>query len=62
VVISIVVFLYLNRPISIEILTELQAFNYGTAAAYSVRSILVIAVALGPGERFQTTRNTMSAP
>jgi len=55
------VFVVLNRPISIEILTEPRAFNCGTAAAYSVGLILVIAIALGQGERFRTTRDTMLA-
>jgi iron(III) transport system permease protein len=61
-VISIVVFTYLNRPISIEILSQLRGFNYGTAAAYSVLLILVIAIALGLGERIRTTPDTTIAP
>jgi len=61
-VISIVVFTYLNRPISIEILSQLRGFNYGTAAAYSVLLILVIAIALGLGERIRTAPDTTIAP
>ena len=61
-VISIVVFTYLNRPISIEILSQLRAFNYGTAAAYSVLLILVIAIALGLGERIRTTGDSTLVP
>jgi len=59
---SIMVYVYFNRPISIEILSQLRAFNYGSAAAYSVFLILVIAVALGLGERARTLRNTSMMP
>jgi iron(III) transport system permease protein len=54
---SIMVYVYFNRPISIEILSQLRAFNYGSAAAYSVFLILVIAISLGLGERVRTARN-----
>ncbi|NUQ22160.1 MAG: hypothetical protein HOQ09_14530, partial [Gemmatimonadaceae bacterium] len=31
-----------NRPISVEILAQLRAFAFGTAAAYSVLLILMV--------------------
>ncbi len=40
---SIVIYTIHNRPISIEILAQLRQFNFGTAAAYSVFLILLIA-------------------
>ena len=39
---SIVLFTHANRPISIEILSQLRNFAFGTAAAYSVLLILVV--------------------
>ena len=41
---SVVLYTHGNRPISIEILAQLRAFAFGTAAAYSV---LLIALVLG---------------
>lgn len=45
---SIVLYTHSNRPISIEILAQLRALAFGTAAAYSVLLILlVLAMAIG---------------
>ena len=44
---SILLYTYSNRPLSIAIFSELRIFNLGTAAAYSVVLILVIAVVMG---------------
>jgi len=40
---SIVLYTHANRPISIEILAQLRALAFGTAAAYSVLLILLVA-------------------
>jgi iron(III) transport system permease protein len=50
---SIIVYVYSNRPISIEILSQLRQFNFGTASAYGVLLILLIAVTLLTGERLR---------
>jgi iron(III) transport system permease protein len=39
---SVVLYTHSNRPISIEILAQLRAFAFGTAAAYSVLLILLV--------------------
>ena len=45
---SVVLYTHANRPISIEILAQLRALSFGTAAAYSVFLIgLVLAITLG---------------
>jgi iron(III) transport system permease protein len=41
---SIVLYTHANRPISIEILAQLRSLAFGTAAAYSVMLIVVVAV------------------
>lgn len=41
---SIVLYTHANRPISMEILAQLRAFAFGTAAAYSVILILIVLV------------------
>jgi iron(III) transport system permease protein len=51
---SIIVYVYSNRPISIEILSQLRQFNLGTASAYGVLLIILIAVTLLAGERLRT--------
>jgi len=51
---SIVVYVYSNRPISIEILSQLRQFNLGTASAYGVLLIILIAVTLLAGERLRS--------
>jgi iron(III) transport system permease protein len=47
---SIMVYVYSNRPISIEILSQLRQFNFGAASAYGVLLIALIAVTLLAGE------------
>jgi iron(III) transport system permease protein len=42
---SIVIYTLGNRPISIEILSQLRQFNFGTAAAYGVLLTLLIGAA-----------------
>jgi iron(III) transport system permease protein len=42
---SIVIYTIHNRPISIEILAQLRQFNFGSAAAYGVLLVLLIAAA-----------------
>ena len=42
---SIVIYTLGNRPISIEILSQLRQFNFGSAAAYSVLLIILIGAA-----------------
>jgi iron(III) transport system permease protein len=59
---SIMVYVLSNRPISIEILSQVRAFNLGSAAAYGVLLILLIAVSLGIGERLRTTRTSTLLP
>jgi iron(III) transport system permease protein len=41
---SVVLFTHANRPISMEILAQLRALAFGTAAAYSVLLILLVLV------------------
>jgi iron(III) transport system permease protein len=43
---SIMVYVYSNRPIAIEILSQLRQFNFGTASAYGVLLIVLIAITL----------------
>jgi len=50
---SIMVWVYANRPISIEILSQLRQFNFGSASAYGVLLIFLIAASLLAGERFR---------
>jgi iron(III) transport system permease protein len=50
---SIIVYVYSNRPISIEILSQLRQFNLGTASAYGVLLIILIAATLLAGERLR---------
>jgi iron(III) transport system permease protein len=41
---SVVLYTHANRPISLEILAQLRAFAFGTAAAYSVLLILLVLI------------------
>ena len=41
---SIVLFTHANRPIAVEILSQLRSLNFGTAAAYSVLLILLVLI------------------
>ena len=51
---SIMVYVYSNRPIAIEILSQLRQSNFGTASAYGVLLIVLIAVTLLIGERLRS--------
>ena len=51
---SIMVYVYSNRPISIEILSQLRQNNFGAAFAYSMLLILLIAATLLVGEKLRT--------
>lgn len=48
---SILLYTHRTRPISIEILSQLRAFDFGTAAAYSVLLIVLIAIVFAFGYR-----------
>jgi iron(III) transport system permease protein len=50
-VVSIVLYTYETRPISIEILSALREFDIGIAAAYGVVLMLISAVAMAVGTR-----------
>jgi iron(III) transport system permease protein len=49
---SIVIYTIPNRPISIEILAQLRQFNFGSAAAYGVLLIILIAAAFLLSEKY----------
>ncbi|MEW5975797.1 MAG: iron ABC transporter permease [Acidobacteriota bacterium] len=49
---SIVIYTVHNRPISIEILAQLRQFNFGTAAAYGVLLVLLIASVFLASEKY----------
>ncbi len=42
---SIMLYVYSNRPISVEILAQLRLFDFGSAAAYSVLLMIMVVVA-----------------
>jgi iron(III) transport system permease protein len=48
---SILLYTHRTRPISIEILSQLRAFDFGTAAAYGVLLIVLMGVVFGIGYR-----------
>jgi iron(III) transport system permease protein len=50
---SIMVYVYSNRPIAVEILSQLRQYNFGTASAYGVLLIVLIAITLLIGERLR---------
>ena len=55
---SVLVFVPRNRPISIAIAGELRDFNLGTAAAYGVLLILMIAASMIIAARIERSSNT----
>jgi iron(III) transport system permease protein len=55
---SIVLYTHGNRPISIEILAQLRAYAFGTAAAYSVL-LIVLVLLLSLGARLAEPRTTI---
>ncbi len=50
---SVLVFVPINRPVSIAIASELRDFNLGTAAAYGVLLIVIIAAAMIVASRLE---------
>jgi iron(III) transport system permease protein len=52
---SILVYVYSNRPISIEILSQFRQSNLGPASAYGMLLILLIAATLLAGEKLRTS-------
>ncbi len=48
---SILLYTHRTRPISIEILSQLRAFNFGAAAAYAVLLIVLMAIVFILGQR-----------
>ena len=48
---SILLYTHRTRPISIEILAQLRAFDFGAAAAYAVLLIILMAIAFVFGQR-----------
>ncbi|MCG8605969.1 iron ABC transporter permease [bacterium] len=53
---SILLYTYSNRPISVEIISQLRIFNLGSAAAYSVFLIALIGLVLMISNRFLGAR------
>ncbi|MBI4553915.1 MAG: iron ABC transporter permease [Candidatus Latescibacteria bacterium] len=43
---SILLYVYKNRPISVEILSQLRQFNFGSAAAYGVLLLVLVSAVL----------------
>lgn len=54
---SILLFVPRNRPVSIAIAGEMRDFNLGTAAAYGVCLMAIIAVCLLVANRFEKSKN-----
>jgi iron(III) transport system permease protein len=48
---SILLYTHRTRPISIEILSQLRGFDFGTAAAYAVLLIVLMAIVFAFGQR-----------
>jgi iron(III) transport system permease protein len=55
---SILLYNHRTRPISIEILAQLRAFNFGAASAYAVLLIVLMAVVFVYGQRAITENET----
>jgi iron(III) transport system permease protein len=53
---SVLVFVPVNRPISIAIASELRDFNVGAAAAYGVVLIVIISVSMVIAGRLEKLR------
>jgi len=52
---SILLYVFDNRPISIEILAQLRLYDFGAAAAYSVFLMLIIGLATVATARYRTS-------
>jgi iron(III) transport system permease protein len=53
---SVLVFVPVNRPISIAIASELRDFNVGAAAAYGVVLIVIISVSMVVAAKLERMR------
>jgi iron(III) transport system permease protein len=56
---SILLYTHRTRPISIEILSQLRAFNFGAAAAYAVLLIIFMALVFVFGQRSVTDERNL---
>jgi iron(III) transport system permease protein len=52
---SILLYTYASRPVSVEILSQLRAFNFGGAAAYAVILLGVMVALVSAGARAERT-------
>ncbi|HVN82928.1 MAG TPA: iron ABC transporter permease [Terriglobia bacterium] len=59
---SIVIYTINNRPISIEILAQLRQFNFGSAAAYGVLLILLMAAVFFVSHNYFSQADRSSVP
>ena len=59
---SIVIYTVDNRPISIEILAQLRQFNFGSAAAYGVLLILLMAAVFFVSHNYFSQADGSSVP
>lgn len=53
---SIMLYVYANRPISVEVFAQLRIFEFGQAAAYSVLLMALVALAVGASRLVGGTR------
>lgn len=53
---SVLLYAYTSRPVSVEILAQLRAYNFGGAAAYSVFLLVLIMVLVYAAERLSGTQ------
>ena len=47
---SVLLYTYASRPIAVEILAQLRAYNFGSAAAYCVFLMVLILLVVGTGQ------------
>ena len=59
---SIMLYVFGNRPISVEILSQLRLYDFGAAAAYSVFLMILIALATVVIRQRGDRRAPVSAP
>ena len=57
---SILLYTHRTRPISIEILSQLRAFNFGAASAYAVLLIVLMGVVFVFGQRAVSEERSVS--
>ena len=57
---SIMLYVFDNRPISVEILAQLRIYDFGAAAAYSVFLMLMIALSTLLVRRMGTPRASVA--